>query len=47
MSGPQTLEIRERAACDNAGLHALQCERNAAVCAKRYSGILSGSGGWI
>lgn len=40
LSGPQTLEIRKWAACNRAGLHALQCERSAAACPKRYSGIL-------
>lgn len=39
-SGPQTLEIGKWAACNRAGLHALQCERSAAACPKRYSGIL-------
>lgn len=36
VSGPQTLETRERAACNRVGRHTLQCERSAAVCAKRY-----------
>lgn len=40
MSGPQTLETWERAACNHAGLRTLQCKRQAAVCAAGYCGIL-------
>ncbi len=40
MSGTQTLETWEWAACNHVGLHPLQCAGSAAVCAKRYCGIL-------